>query len=164
MMYNGKNPEGINLRSSRCPWGPWSESSIVFDPWRDGGYGHFIHVSWQSERVDNVSDPGRENESGEAYGPYVISPFTKGDAGRSTIYFTISTLNPYTVVLMKAELELLKASSTVTAITSASQICAPSVDFQAVAAMIAVVLLIPTLIMLKRSRFRKKDSTTALRC
>jgi len=39
----------------------------------------------------------------------MIDSFTEGDNGMSTIYFTLSTWNPYTVVLMKADLELRSA-------------------------------------------------------
>ena len=46
----------------------------------------------------------RENEWGGEYGPYQFGRLATGDAASTTIYFTMSTWNPYTVVLMKATL------------------------------------------------------------
>ncbi|NOZ60657.1 MAG: DUF4185 domain-containing protein [Calditrichaeota bacterium] len=106
LLYNDN--KGIAFRYADYPWGPWSEAKLIFDPWEDNGYGHFIHVSWQHENVDSVHDPGRENEWGGAYGPYQFEDLATGDSTSTTIYFTMSTWNPYTVVLMKAILGLKK--------------------------------------------------------
>src|SRR5690554_5261802 len=106
LMYNHGDPRGINLRTSDTPWGPWSEPQVVFRPWDDGGYCHFIHTDWQFENCDNVHNPGRENEWGGEYGPYEFSHFATGTDQSTTIYFTMSTWNPYEVVLMKASLRL----------------------------------------------------------
>ena len=106
MLYNCGDPRGINFRTADQPWGPWSESQVLFDPWLDGGYCHFMHVSWQYEQCDRVHDPGRENEWGGEYGPYQFEDLATGDDSTTTIYFTLSTWNPYTVVLMKSTLKL----------------------------------------------------------
>ena len=53
---------------------------------------------------DQVHDPGRENEWGGEYGPYQFEDLATGNETSTTIYFTMSTWNPYTVVLMKATL------------------------------------------------------------
>lgn len=103
MLYSG-----VIIRSSPLPWGPWSSKQVLFNAFDDGGYGHFIH--WPGH--DDVSDPFRQNEWGGPYGPYIIEKFTKGEDGKTTIYFTLSTWNPYTVVLMRAELEL-KSNETI---------------------------------------------------
>jgi hypothetical protein len=94
--------DGVSMRSSALPWGNWSTKQVLFNPFSDGGYGHFIH--WPSH--DNISDPLRFSEWGGAYGPYLIDKFTKGSSETSTIYFTLSTWNPYTTVLMRADLKL----------------------------------------------------------
>jgi hypothetical protein len=52
-----------------------------------------------------VHDPGRENEWGGEYGPYQFETLAKGDSSKTTIYYTLSTWNPYTVVLMKSKLK-----------------------------------------------------------
>lgn len=105
MLYSCDNPRGINMRSADHPWGPWSEPQVLFDPWADAGYCHFIHASSLSMDCDSVHDPGRENEWGGEYGPYQFEDLAVGSPGKTTIYFTMSTWNPYTVVLMKATLQ-----------------------------------------------------------
>jgi hypothetical protein len=106
MLYNADGPRGINFRVAEKPWGPWSSTAVLFDPWTDQRYCHFMHASWDNRNCDSVHDPGREREWGGEYGPYVISSYTKGDNSQSTIYFTMSTWNPYNVVLMKSTLEI----------------------------------------------------------
>lgn len=96
---------GINMRTADKPWGPWSEPEIIFHPWWDNGYCHFMHTNNEFLQCDNVSDEERENLWGEEYGPYQFEDFAIGDACSTTIYFTLSIWNPYTVVLMKAALE-----------------------------------------------------------
>jgi hypothetical protein len=80
---------------------------LGFDPWKDGGYvegnGRFMH--WPPDH-DKLSDCWRPNDPGGAYGPYQIEQYSvddKKNKNRSTkIYFTMSTWNPYQVVLMSA--------------------------------------------------------------
>lgn len=100
MLYNAASPRGINMRVADVPWGPWSEPQVIFDPWADNGYCHFIHAV----ACDTISDPGRESEWGGEYGPYQYEDLATGDNSSTTIYFNMSTWNPYTVVLMKATL------------------------------------------------------------
>lgn len=111
MLYNCDEPRGIVYRVATDPWGPWSPAAILFDPWADHGYCYFIHVSWDYWNCDSVHDPWREREWGGEYGPYLISRFTTGDGTRSTIYFVMSTWNPYATVLMEATLELASGAS-----------------------------------------------------
>lgn len=63
-----------------------------------------MHVSYQDRHCDTVFDPNRENEYGGEYGPYLISRFFQPGNGNLTIYFTMSTWNPYTIILMKTDL------------------------------------------------------------
>jgi hypothetical protein len=112
LLYNAGTPRGINARVAQFPWGPWSEPVIVFDPAL--GYGKFMHVKGAN---DGLSDPGREQDSGGEYGPYLIDRFTKAvpstdpNTLRAQIYFVLSTWNPYNTVLMTATLQL-EANST----------------------------------------------------
>ena len=48
-------------------------------------------------------DPTR---NGGIYGPYLISSFTRGTPSTTTVYWTMSTWNPYEVMLMKTRLRL----------------------------------------------------------
>ncbi len=106
LLYNCSGPRGINLRTAKFPWGPWTESQVIFHPWEDNGYCNFIHTSWENQQCDNVHDPGRENEWGGEYGPYQFESLATGSEQSTRIYFTMSTWNPYTVVLMQAALAL----------------------------------------------------------
>ncbi|MBV9852735.1 MAG: DUF4185 domain-containing protein [Armatimonadetes bacterium] len=108
MLYNSYSPRGIIMRSAATPWGPWSEGTVVFDPWRDGGYGHFMHVptSVKADTRDAVNDPGREAEWGGEYGPYLMARFTTGGKGHCRLFYTMSTWNPYQVVVMQTDLKL----------------------------------------------------------
>lgn len=108
MLYNCEIDKlsRIVMRTASFPWGPWSEPQIIFDPERDNGFCHFIHYSWASKKCDALSDPERENESGGPYGPYQFEDYAVGDSRSTTIYFTMSTWNPYTVVLMTTTLSL----------------------------------------------------------
>jgi hypothetical protein len=114
MLYNCLNatptrPHGIYMRLAEQPWGPWSAPQTIFNPARDGGLCHFIHraVTAASPQCDNLSEPDRLADSGGDYGPYFISRFTTGDAARgtSTFYYTLSTWNPYTEVVMQTSIQ-----------------------------------------------------------
>ena len=113
MLYNGDNPRGINCRTARQPWGPWTQPQVLFEPWSDLGYGHFMHVNWSFRNLDNVQNPGREYEWGGEYGPYMFKELATGTDNRTTIYFTLSTWNPYVSVLMKTELQVNNAPTIV---------------------------------------------------
>ena len=105
MLYNcNLEPRGINVRVADNPWGPWSPPQVIFEPMQDNGICHFIHRSWTIENCDDLADPGQEETNGGPYGPYQFEDLAIGDESQTTIYFTMSTWNPYTVVLMKATL------------------------------------------------------------
>lgn len=106
MLYNCNQPPGIHFSTSDTPWGPWSAGELLFNPRRDGGRCTFIHVSWQEQNCDSLHGPGRENVQGGAYGPYIIAPFMSGDESQVTIYYLMSTWNPYQVVLMRSVLSM----------------------------------------------------------
>lgn len=106
LLYNHGDPRGINLRTADAPWGPWSDTQVIFHPWDDKGYCHFIHTDWRVDKCDNLHNIGRENEWGGEYGPYQFGHFATGTDQATTIYFTMSTWNPYDVVMMKAVLKL----------------------------------------------------------
>ena len=120
MLYNSCDPKengaglrGINFRTADEPWGPWSGPQVLFNPDADAGYCHFMHAErpcppGTTNPKDNLIPEGRpENAFGGEYGPYVIDAYTSGDEARrvTTIYFLMSTWNPYQVVLMKSTLE-----------------------------------------------------------
>jgi Domain of unknown function (DUF4185) len=116
MLYNcldntPANPRGIYMRVAPQPWGPWSAAQTIFNPVADEGYCHFMHRAVNAQNptaCDNLSDPARTDVSGGEYAPYFITPFTTGDAtnGTSTFYYTLSTWNPYVVMLMKSQMQI----------------------------------------------------------
>lgn len=108
MLYNSPAPRGITLRSALSPWGPWSEGETIFDPWRDGGYGHFMHIpsDFKTDKPDVLSDPGREAMWGGEYGPYIMTRYTTGGKGRCRIFYSLSTWNPYQAMVMQTDLKL----------------------------------------------------------
>jgi hypothetical protein len=120
LLFNSGNPRGILMHSAPLPWGPWSSDPVmIFDPsaapganpCSGAGYGHFMHVNYQVAHCDHVQDdmfdPGhfRDNEWGGEYGPYQITRYAHnvGD-NAAQIWFTMSTWNPYQVMLMKAKI------------------------------------------------------------
>ena len=106
LLYNAEEPRGITMRSAETPGGPWSDGTVIFEPWRDQGYGHFLHISAKfKNKRDAFSDPRREAEWGGEYGPYLMARFTSESEGRCRIYYTMSTWNPYQVVVMRSDLK-----------------------------------------------------------
>jgi hypothetical protein len=106
-----RNPRGIYARVAEQPWGPWSEPATIFGL-VSSGFCVFVHraVTATQPRCDNLADPGKDAESGAAYGPYIIPRFTTGDAAKATttFYHIVDTWNPYTQVIMKATIALQK--------------------------------------------------------
>lgn len=107
MAYNCGQPErGIHLRVADAPTGPWSAPMLIYTP--ELGYQHFIHAN---ESVigydDGLSDPGRENEWGGEYGPYLVPEWFSSPApGVYEIVYLLSSWNPYQVHLMRTVLAL----------------------------------------------------------
>jgi hypothetical protein len=114
MSYDSRDPapRGILFSYSRTPWGPWSEPQIIFNAMCDGALGKFIHNP-QANPDDGLSGPvigkGQANPRavhGGAYAPYVIERWTKVRGSELSIYYVLSTWNPYVVMLMKSRLHL----------------------------------------------------------
>lgn len=108
MTYDSRAPstKGIVFRYSSTPWGPWSDPQVIFDPRRDGGYGHFIHdpAIVPDDGLDGptIGNADPHSTAGGEYAPYVLERFTRTDGNTLTIYYVMSTWNPYTVVLMRS--------------------------------------------------------------
>jgi len=112
LTYNSHKPRGIMLRWAHAPWGPWSEAITIFQPWRDG-YGKFMHAAWpdhDDHLAGPIAVPGGDPQRiwGGEYGPYVIERFTEVKNTTLTIHYVMSTWNPYTVVLMRSQLRIVK--------------------------------------------------------
>ncbi len=106
LLYNcDEKGNGIIMRTAKAPWGPWSEPQWLIGPGIKGVLRQFMHRTWKTEQSDILHEPGREYMHGFVYGPYIFEDFTVGNNEAATVYFTLSTWNPYTVVLMKARLK-----------------------------------------------------------
>ena len=114
MNYDSRPPgrRGILFSYSRTPWGPWSDPQLVFDLDRDGALGKFVHDprgNPPDRQIGPVIGQGVANPAGvhgSAYAPYVVERWTTVANDELTIYYVISTWNPYVVVLMKSRLGL----------------------------------------------------------
>jgi len=114
MTYDSREPapRGILFSYSQTPWGPWSEPQIIFNAVRDGALSKFIHNP-QADPDDGLSGPvigkGQANPRavhGGAYAPYVVERWTKVKGSELSIYYVLSTWNPYVVILMKSRLRV----------------------------------------------------------
>ncbi len=103
MLYNCGNPNGVIARVADKPWGPWSNLSVIFDPATDAGSCYFIRGNPDCGPTTDPFSPANGGPGG-VYAPYVIPRFTRGGAGTTTIYYTLSTWNPYQVTLMRSTL------------------------------------------------------------
>jgi hypothetical protein len=112
MTYDRRAPtRGIAFSYSRTPWGPWSEPQILFNVANDG-IGRFIHNP-NSSPPDGLAGPviGKgqmdpEAVRGGAYAPYLVERWTKLKGSELSVYYVLSTWNPYVVVLMKSRLNV----------------------------------------------------------
>jgi hypothetical protein len=112
MTYDRRAPtHGVAFSYSRTPWGPWSEPQLVFNGANDG-LGKFIHNP-TANPPDGLAGPviGKgqmdpEAVHGGAYAPYVVERWTKLKGSELSVYYLLSTWNPYVVVLMKSRLQV----------------------------------------------------------
>ena len=103
LAYNCDNPRGVFLRTADQPLGPYSEPILLFEPWLDDGYEHFMHISPDlTGRDDGLSEATRETTSGGEYGPYLVPEwFSETPDGTLAITYTLSSWNPYQVHVMR---------------------------------------------------------------
>jgi hypothetical protein len=112
MLYNcqrtadgGFGIGNVKARLAVAPWGPWSAPTEVFRPDTDNGWCHFMHrPSTNPPCSDIVGNQGSGDATGDPYGPYVLSRFTRSTSFGTEIYFLMSTWNPYQVVVMRMKI------------------------------------------------------------
>jgi hypothetical protein len=112
MLYGG--PGGMLARVARAPWGPWSDPTRILggEDWLP------CHLMMSPDGCGNRRDywPGGHKNGkfvgGGLYAPYVLNRYTTGGGvgapgGPScTIYWVVSTWNPYQVSVMRTTLHL----------------------------------------------------------
>ena len=117
MLYGG--PGGMLVRVARAPWGPWSDATRIL-----GGENWLgCHLLMTPNGCGNRRDYWPNNHqsgkfvAGGLYAPYVLNRFTRetsvdADRNRScTIYWTVSTWNPYQVSIMRSTLRVEEGDS-----------------------------------------------------
>lgn len=110
MAYNCTEPRGILVRTAPSATGPWSAPIVVMDSTSaDGGYGRTMHTSRAAANQDDgLSDElARVDKTGSEYGPYLVPEwFDAMSTPQDTfaIVYTMSTVNPYDVWLMRTVL------------------------------------------------------------
>jgi hypothetical protein len=94
----------IIARAALQPWGPWTASQVDFDV--KDGYCKFIYKP--DSGCPQLSDPGRADVIGGAYGPYQIDPYAQGTTTPPVvlIYYLMSPWNPYNAMLMNTQLSV----------------------------------------------------------
>jgi hypothetical protein len=105
ILYNCANPNGVVARVAEKPWGPWSGPAVLFDAVADAGTCYFLHGDSDCGPATDPFCPVAGSPGG-VYAPYIIPRYTRGGPQNTTIYYVMSTWNPYQVVLMKSTLAL----------------------------------------------------------
>ncbi len=112
MTYDGGRQKadttGVYFDYAPAPWGPWSSPELIFNDKRDLGLGAFVYATNASYHDLDLAGPTiggnvPTNTPGGIYAPYMVERFTQIASNRLTIYYTLATWNPYTVVLMKSD-------------------------------------------------------------
>ncbi len=120
MLYTCKEasgPRGVYVRTSLAPWGPWTSPVLLWSP--ADGYCRYMFSALgandpscspnpreEEKRRWNGSDA--EREPGGEYAPFLLpSRYAKRlPDGRTKLYFTLSTWNPYQTILLRGEVSV----------------------------------------------------------
>ena len=116
MTYDGgrvqPSTNGIYFTYAPAPWGPWAKPQLIFNSARDHGDGVFIYAP-------NLNPPGPAGPTiggndpttthGATYAPELIGRFTKISGNTLTIYYNVSTWNPYAIVKMRSSFTITPA-------------------------------------------------------
>lgn len=105
---------GFYFTYAEEPWGPWRRPQLMFNATRDGGLGTFMHdprISPGDGLAGPVIGPiDAETTPGGPYAPYMIERFTRISGRTLSLYYTLSTWNPYTIVMMRSDFEISQGS------------------------------------------------------
>ena len=94
-------------RWAERPIGPWSREITIFDPQREGAYGHYMQLPGSG--LPSVPDAsGLPDEQGLAYGAFILSPLTQWHSVDQTVelHYLLSTWRPCQVHHMRSRFSL----------------------------------------------------------
>lgn len=110
---DGGSPPGIRMESATAPWGPWTATSeVVLDSNTLGCQSIYWPEGRNGQRCDSLDAtsqlPWLQHQRGRAYGAYLIPGYDEWDPVLNTahVYFTMSTFNPYTPLILRVGLQL----------------------------------------------------------
>jgi O-glycosyl hydrolase len=115
MLYNGAG--GIQARVAPAPWGPWSLPTVILGGQDDVGCRLVMTPNGCGNRRDYW--PGEHKNGkfvgGGFYAPFVLNRYTTsaggvGDERRTSVYWLVSTWNPYQVTVMRTTLQAQRGS------------------------------------------------------
>ena len=105
---------GVVAQFSATPWGLWSDTVTVFA--KDDAWGRkLIHhpgadqiVRSQIQTYEANGNPAdlSNDVAGVPYAPNLLDKFTQNADGSVTVYYTLSTWNPYEAFLMSSTFTL----------------------------------------------------------
>ena len=105
---------GVFARVAAAPWGPWSAPSLILDD-KDDAFACRLLMTAQGCGNRRNFQPGKSSDGkvapGTTYAPFVLNRYTTAAGGTgpgraSTIYWLISTHNPYEVTVMRSTLHV----------------------------------------------------------
>jgi hypothetical protein len=120
MTYDGgrqtAKTKGVYFAYAPQPWGPWSTPQLIFNEDRDLAAGVFVHRPniTPDPPGDGLNGPVIGNNSpyttpGGIFAPQLIERFTQVVGNTLSIYYNVSTWNPYTVVKMRSQFTITRA-------------------------------------------------------
>lgn len=110
MLYNckGSGTPGIEVRTAPAPWGPWSEPTLLLSHADDYACRLWMAPDGCGKRRSFFPrQPNGKFLSG-LYAPFVLNRYTRpadGPSRRTTIYWLLSTWDPYEVTVMRTTLQ-----------------------------------------------------------
>jgi hypothetical protein len=110
MLYNckGSGTPSIEARTAPAPWGPWSEPTLLLSHAEDRACSLWMAPDGcPNRRSFFPKQPNGKFLSG-LYAPFVLNRYTRpadGPGRGVTIYWLLSTWNPYEVTVMRTTLE-----------------------------------------------------------
>jgi hypothetical protein len=119
---------GTYFTYAKHPWGPWKKPQQIFNSCRDHGLGTYMRYHYENASLNDCPSampPGNTATSGASgpagptigdqtkndpnttrggeYAPLMVERFTEVEENRLKIFYTLSTWNPYAVVLMESD-------------------------------------------------------------